>query len=95
MIWLIFHHQEVLTLWPFSQGEIEGRREMIEVKAAATLGARDFKGLDALREIAGRRFRRGIVLYTGSESLPFGKDRWALPVAALWKLGAEAAGPNL
>jgi uncharacterized protein len=73
----------------------DGRIVGIEVKAAATLGARDFKGLDALRDIAGRRFHRGIVLYTGNESLPFGNDLWALPIAALWNAGAEVAGPNL
>jgi predicted AAA+ superfamily ATPase len=59
----------------------------IEVKAAATLGKADFKGLEALREAAGKRFVRGIVLYTGREALPFGKDLWAFPMTAIWRLG--------
>ena len=33
----------------------------IEVKSTATVTAADFKGLRALAQIAGRRFRRGIV----------------------------------
>ena len=61
----------------------------IEVKAAATVGAGHFKGLEALRLDAGKRFHRGIVLYTGREALPFGRDLWALPLNALWTLGAR------
>jgi predicted AAA+ superfamily ATPase len=44
----------------------------IEVKASATVSGQDFKGLHALAALAGRRFRRGIVLYTGASSVPFG-----------------------
>lgn len=40
----------------------------IEVKASASIGAGDFRGLRALAEIADKRFRRGIVLYPGRES---------------------------
>ncbi len=61
-----------------------GRLVGIEVKAAASLSADDFKGLRALAEIAGRRFHRGIVLYTGRESVPFGPQLHALPIDSLW-----------
>lgn len=57
----------------------------IEVKSAATVTAADFKGLRALAEVAGRRLRRGIVLYTGAEVVPFGAGFLALPVEALWR----------
>jgi predicted AAA+ superfamily ATPase len=56
----------------------------VEVKSAATVSAADFKGLRTLAEAAGRRFRRGIVLYTGTEIVPFGGGLFALPVEALW-----------
>ena len=62
----------------------------IEVKAASTIGAGHFKGLEALRRDAGKRFHRGIVLYAGREPLPFGRDLWALPLGALWNLGARS-----
>ncbi len=62
-----------------------GRVVGIEVKAAATLGARDFRGLQLLRESLGTRFLRGVVLYTGRESVPFGPNIQALPVSALWR----------
>jgi predicted AAA+ superfamily ATPase len=57
----------------------------IEVKAATSVEARDFRGLKALAELAGERFHRGIVLYSGSECVPFGPRLWAVPIAALWQ----------
>jgi predicted AAA+ superfamily ATPase len=67
----------------------DGHLVGVEVKAAATIGGGDLKGLRALRDIAGKRFYRGVVLYTGRETLPFGPDLWALPVSALWELGVS------
>jgi hypothetical protein len=64
-----------------------GRLVGIEVKASATVGSQDFKGLRALAEMTGEHFQRGIVLYTGMEPLPFGPQLHALPLQALWWLG--------
>ena len=61
-------------------GDIVG----IEVKASATVANRDFNGLRALAELAGPRFRNGIVLHTGSERVSFGPRLRAAPVSALW-----------
>jgi predicted AAA+ superfamily ATPase len=63
----------------------------IEVKSAATVSAADFKGLRALAGIAGKRFQRGIVLYTGAEVVPFGAGLVALPVEALWRWSEKRA----
>jgi predicted AAA+ superfamily ATPase len=57
----------------------------IEVKAGATVSNRDFNGLRALAELAGPRFRNGIVLHTGSERDSFGSQLRAAPVSALWQ----------
>jgi predicted AAA+ superfamily ATPase len=65
-----------------------GRLVAIEVKGAATVGARDFRSLRALAEATGDRFVRGIVLYTGRETVPFGERLFALPVSSLWRWGA-------
>jgi predicted AAA+ superfamily ATPase len=59
----------------------------IEVKAAETARAEDFRGLRLLQRRLGDRFRAGILLYCGTESLPFGEDLAALPISALWELG--------
>jgi len=55
----------------------------IEVKAAATVSASDFKGLRRLKEHTGKDFIAGIVLYDGDKALPFGEGMWAVPLAAL------------
>lgn len=65
-----------------------GRLVGVEVKSSATVGSSDFKGLRAFMEAVGDKFRRGVVLYTGRESVPFGSNLHALPVSALWRLGA-------
>lgn len=57
----------------------------VEVKAAATVTARDFRGLRKLREAAGKRFACGVVLYDGETSASFGDGLFAVPIRALWK----------
>lgn len=56
----------------------------IEVKAAASLAAADFAGLRALAAMAGERFHLGVMLYAGTESLPFGERLVAAPISSLW-----------
>lgn len=60
-----------------------GRVVGIEVKASATVKASDFAGLKRLANLAGD-FVAGVVLYDGTEPLPFGDRLWALPLACLW-----------
>jgi len=61
-----------------------GRIVGIEVKAAHTVKAGDLAGLKLLAEEIQERFVRGIVLYTGSQFVPFGNNLMAVPVSALW-----------
>ncbi len=68
--------------------EKAGRIVGVNVRASATVSAQDFKGLRTLADVVGKRFRRGIVLYTGSTAIPFGTHLHALPVGALWHLAA-------
>ena len=62
-----------------------GNLVAIEAKASGTVSGRDFRGLQALAGLAGQRLRRGIVLYTGASSVPFGPNFHAVPVSALWQ----------
>lgn len=57
----------------------------VEVKASATVTAADFRGLRKLKEVAGKRFAGGIVLYDGETSAGFGDGMYAVPVRALWE----------
>jgi len=63
------------------------RREVVgvEVKATSTPRASDFRGLEFLRDKTGKRFRAGVLLHTGTRSLPFGDRLWALPISTLWE----------
>jgi uncharacterized protein len=56
----------------------------IEVKLGATAHSRDFAALRHLQSKLGSRFKLGVVVHTGPETLPFGQGLWALPVSALW-----------
>jgi len=56
----------------------------IEVKAAGTVRADDFKGCQWMQDQLGDKFVAGIVLYLGKEIVPFGKKLWAMPVSAIW-----------
>ncbi len=64
-------------------GEVAG----VEVKAASTVRAGDFRGLRLLADRLGDAFVGGVVLYTGQETVPFGDRLAAVPIAALWEAG--------
>jgi predicted AAA+ superfamily ATPase len=55
----------------------------IEVKAAATVTAQDFKGLKKLKEAGGENFSAGVLLYDGEDVLPFGEKLFAAPLSWL------------
>jgi predicted AAA+ superfamily ATPase len=68
---------------------LENRRRQvvgIEAKAASTVRTEDFAGLRRLAERLGDDFLVGVVLYTGTATLPFGPKFRALPVSAIWQL---------
>lgn len=61
-----------------------GRVIGIEVKAAETVRADDFRGLKLLQRRLGDRFHAGFVLYCGGQQLSFGERLSCLPISALW-----------
>ena len=61
-----------------------GRLVGIEVKNASSVQRRDFRGLETLATLAGERFVRGVLLYTGATAVPFGRKLHALPMTELW-----------
>jgi predicted AAA+ superfamily ATPase len=85
---------EPLSFWHYREDEREvdviverpsGEIVGVEVKASATVRARDFRGLMRLRKRLGQRLAAGVVLYAGAQTLPFGEGLWALPLNALWR----------
>jgi len=65
----------------FEKGEVVG----VEVTQSQTVTGEDFRGLNELTKVAGQRFRVGIILYLGRRVVPFGKNLYAVPMAALWE----------
>jgi uncharacterized protein len=81
----LFHYRtkdkvEVDAVLENRQGHVVG----IEIKASSTVAAGDFRGLRHLAERTGDDFIAGLVLYTGTQTLPFGPRLRAVPVSALW-----------
>lgn len=56
----------------------------VEVKAAETVRADDFRGIRRLANRLGEQFLAGFVLYAGRHALSFGKGLRALPISAVW-----------
>lgn len=81
--------QEVDIVIEDAAGNLVG----VEVKASTTVTAGDFKGLRFLSDAVEKRFLRGIVLYMGKEMIPFGDKLVAMPISALWQLGARKNAP--
>ncbi len=73
--------REVDVILERRSGEIVG----VEVKAGASPDAEDFAGLRYLRDTLGGRFKAGVLLYTGSQTIPFGDRLAAVPVSGLWQ----------
>lgn len=66
--------------------DARGRLVGIEVKSAASVTKKDFSGLEILAEETGKKFVRGVVLYTGETAVAFGDKLSALPISALWRM---------
>ena len=63
----------------------KGRIGGIEVKAGMAVGSNDVAGLKHLREMAGDKWLRGLLLHPGLGITPFAKDIHAVPLSAMWE----------
>jgi uncharacterized protein len=57
----------------------------VETKAASSVGPSEFNGLRVLESRARKKFHRGVVLYTGTRTVPFARNLHAVPLSALWR----------
>jgi predicted AAA+ superfamily ATPase len=78
--WRTASGQEVDLVLEDRTGRVVG----IEVKASATLRGSDVRGLQALADAAGKLWLRGVVLYTGTEVIPFAANLHGVPISRLW-----------
>lgn len=75
-------HLEVDFVLEGRGGDVVG----IDLKASPSVQPEDAERLQFLKELAGDRFRRGVVLYLGREVQPIARDIVAVPLDALWRL---------
>jgi hypothetical protein len=61
-----------------------GRLASVEVKSVATLGSNDVRGLQTLASSVGKNWVRGVVLYTGAETIPFSDNLHGIPISRIW-----------
>lgn len=88
-------HEDPITFYHFRDkdgAEVDivlerGARQVagVEVKASATVTAKDFRGLRKLAAAARQRFAAGVVLYDGETTAGFGDQLYAVPVRRLWE----------
>lgn len=67
----------------------QGKVVAIDVKASSTVRAEDFSGLRHLAARLKDDLIVGVVLYTGTQTLPFGPGLRAVPISALWEAGVR------
>ncbi len=61
------HTDQLLEVLADAAGRLVG----VEIKASSTLSGSDVRGLQAWAGAAGKSWVRGVVLYTGTEIIPF------------------------
>ena len=64
--------------------DMAGNIAAIELKSRETIKTEDFKGIKLLSKETGDKFKKGILLYTGQEIIPFAKNIIAMPISSLW-----------
>jgi predicted AAA+ superfamily ATPase len=72
--------QEVDVVLENSRGQLVG----LEIKSAASVGKKDFQGIERFAETVGDRFYRGAVLYAGNQAVSFDERLHALPISSIW-----------
>lgn len=72
--------EEIDVILETTSGDIAA----LEVKAAATIDSSDYRALVKLRDARSERFVAGVVLYTGSSTIPLADRIWGVPISGLW-----------
>lgn len=81
----LFHYRDakqrevdLLLEWP------DGSIVAVEVKAGSNVGNDDLRSLRYLRDKLGAKFKAGVVINCGADTLPFGDRILSVPLQALW-----------
>lgn len=63
----------------------DGSTYAIELKKSENVNGSDFNGIKTLAELVPQKFKGGLILYSGKQPVPFGKNIWAAPLDLLWQ----------
>lgn len=63
----------------------DGSVVAIEIKKSESVNMNDFNGIQTFAALTGKDFIGGVVMYSGKEVVPFGKNLWAVPFHLLWQ----------
>lgn len=80
----IFHYQRDKEDVDLVIERYDGTVVAIEAKAKASLGTKDYRWITKMRNELGDRFRAGVVIHSGGQTVPLGERLWAMPVSGLW-----------
>jgi uncharacterized protein len=67
----------------------DGRLVAVEVKSSSSVDTKDMRNMKAFKEMAGDKFHRGIILYTGQEVHKLESDIYFMPVQSLWEVNKK------
>lgn len=80
----VFHYRqaadEVDLVFESRPGDVAA----VEVKARVSLSRSDWRVLAKLRDKLGDRFKCGVIVYAGEQTIPLGDRLYAVPVSGLW-----------
>jgi predicted AAA+ superfamily ATPase len=57
----------------------------IEVKLSGTIDERDWSNMSVLQNTIGNKFKKGIIIYTGTNLVQLSRNIWAVPMNYLWE----------
>ena len=80
----VFHYQRDRADVDVVVERNDGSVIAIEAKASATIRSGSYRWLVDMRDELGDRFKAGVVVHPGAQTIPLGDRLWALPLSALW-----------
>jgi predicted AAA+ superfamily ATPase len=80
----VYHYQRVHEDVDLVVENRRGEIVTIEVKAGATVHEKNWRPMAKLRDARGSKFKAGIIVYAGEQTVPLGDRLWAVPFAGLW-----------
>lgn len=80
----VFHYRQASDEIDLVLESRAGDIAAVEVKAKVSLSTGDWRVLAKVRDKLGERFKSGVVIYAGAQTVPLGDRIYAVPLSGLW-----------